>query len=92
VLAGVPTVASVVAGFETDNWYGLFAPAATPAAIVQRLNAEVLQALKATEVRDVLIREGSEPIGSTPQQFASYFAGEIAKYAKVVKASGATAN
>jgi tripartite-type tricarboxylate transporter receptor subunit TctC len=92
VLAGVPTVASVVPGFDTDNWYGLFTPAATPAPIVQRLGAEVTQALKAPDVRDVLVREGSEPIGSTPQQFSSYFAGEIAKYAKVVKASGATAN
>jgi tripartite-type tricarboxylate transporter receptor subunit TctC len=92
VLAGVPTVASVVPGFDTDNWYGLFAPAATPVGIVQRVNAEVLQALKAQDVRDVLVREGSEPIGSTPQQFGTYFAGELAKYAKVVKASGATAN
>jgi tripartite-type tricarboxylate transporter receptor subunit TctC len=92
VLSGVPTVASVVPGFDTDNWYGLFAPSATPATIVQRLNAETIQALKSQELRDVLVREGSEPIGSTPQQFATYFAGEIAKYAKVVKTSGAIAN
>ena len=92
VLPNVPAVATVVPGFDTDNWYGLFAPAATPVAIVQRVNAEVLQALKAQDVRDVLVREGSEPIGSSPQQFAAYFAAEIAKYAKVVKASGATAN
>jgi tripartite-type tricarboxylate transporter receptor subunit TctC len=92
VLPNVPTVSSVVAAFDTDNWYGLLAPAATSPPIVQRVNAEALQALKSSDVRDVLIREGSEPIGSTPQEFAAYFAGEIAKYAKVVKASGATAN
>ena len=92
VLPSVPTVASVVPGFDTDNWYGLFAPAATPPTIVQRLNTETLHALKAQDVKDVLVREGSEPIGSSPQQFGTYFAAELAKYAKVVKASGATAN
>jgi tripartite-type tricarboxylate transporter receptor subunit TctC len=92
VLPGVPTMASVVPGFETDNWYGLLVPAATPKGIVDRLNAEILQALKAQDVRDVLVREGSQPIGSTPAQFAAYFAGELTKYAKVVKASGATVN
>ncbi|HEX2828421.1 MAG TPA: tripartite tricarboxylate transporter substrate binding protein [Burkholderiales bacterium] len=92
VLPNAPTVASVVPGFDTDNWYGLFAPAATPAGIVQRVNAETVQALKAQDVRDTLVREGSEPIGSTPQQFAAYFPAEIVKYAKVVKASGATSN
>jgi tripartite-type tricarboxylate transporter receptor subunit TctC len=92
VLPGVPTMASVVPGFETDNWYGLLVPAATPKAIVDCLNAEIVQALKAQDVRDVLLREGSQPIGSTPTQFAAYFTAELAKYAKVVKASGATAN
>jgi tripartite-type tricarboxylate transporter receptor subunit TctC len=89
---GVPTMASVVPGFETDNWYGLLVPAATPKPIVDRLNAEILQALKAQDVRDVLVREGSQPIGSTPAQFAAYFTGELAKYAKLVKTSGATVN
>ncbi|MDB5927853.1 MAG: hypothetical protein JWN13_6789 [Betaproteobacteria bacterium] len=92
VLPGVPTMASVVPGFETDNWYGLFAPAATPRPLVERLNREVLRALKAPDLREVLMREGSEPIGSSPQFFAEYFSNELAKYAKVVKASGATVN
>jgi tripartite-type tricarboxylate transporter receptor subunit TctC len=92
VLPGVPTMASVIPGYETDNWYGVFVPAATPKAIVERLNREIVQALKATEVREVLLREGSEPIGSTSEAFVTYFASEIVKYAKVVKASGATAN
>lgn len=92
VLPGVPTVASVVPGFETDNWYGLFAPAATSPSIVQRLHREVIQALQSANVREVLVREGSEPLGSTPAQFAAFFSSEIAKYAKVVKASGATVN
>jgi tripartite-type tricarboxylate transporter receptor subunit TctC len=92
VLPGVPTTASVVPGFETDNWYGLFAPAGTPKAILERLNAEIVRALKAPDLREVLVREGAEPIGSTPQFFADYFASELAKYAKVVKASGATVN
>jgi tripartite-type tricarboxylate transporter receptor subunit TctC len=92
VLPGVPTMASVVAGFDTDNWYGLLVPAATSKAIVERLNREVVQALKTQEVKDVLVREGSEPIGSTPQYFADYFSGELVKYAKVVKASRATVN
>ena len=92
VLPGVPTMASIVRGFETDNWYGLFAPAATPAPIVDRLHREVIQALQAPEVREVLVREGSEPVGSTPVYLSQYFATELAKYAKLVKASGATVN
>jgi tripartite-type tricarboxylate transporter receptor subunit TctC len=92
VLPNVPTVASAVPGFDTDNWYGLFAPAAAPQPVVQRLYGEVDRALKTPDVRQVLVREGSEPIGSTPREFAAYFPSEIAKYAKVVKASGALAN
>ncbi len=91
-LPGVPTVGSVLAGFDTDNWYGLLAPAKTPRAIVERLHHDVAEALKAPEVRNALVTDGAEPIGSTPVEFARSFAADIDKYAKVVKASGATAN
>ena len=89
---GVPTVASILPGFDTDNWYGLLAPAKTPRAIVERLHHDVAEALKAPDVRNALVTDGAEPIGSTPTEFVRSFAADIDKYAKVVKASGATAN
>ena len=66
-----------------------FAPAATPKAIVDRLHREVIQALQAPDVREVLVREGSEPFGSTPAYLAAYFSTELAKYAKLSSRSPA---
>lgn len=91
VLPGVPPLQSALPGFETDNWYALFVPAGTPGAIIGRLNAATVEALKAQDVRDFLARDGAEPLGSTPEQMKRYFASETAKYAKLVRASKATA-
>ena len=86
VLPGVPTVASFYPGYYSTNWYGLFAPAGTPHAIVTRLHNEVVAALKTPEVRDFITREGAEPVGSSPQEFAAYMRSEIDRYGKVVRA------
>jgi tripartite-type tricarboxylate transporter receptor subunit TctC len=91
-LPGVPVMASVLPGFETDNWYGMFVPASTPRAVVARLNRETVNALKSQELRDFLARDGAEPIGGSPEQLSRYFSGEIVKYAKLVKAAKATAD
>ena len=90
-LPGVAPMKSALPGFETDNWYALFVPAGTPAAIVNRLHAETVRALQAQDVREFLGRDGAEPIGSTPERMKRYFAAEAAKYAKLVAASKATA-
>ncbi len=91
-LPEVPTIAeSGYKGFEASTWYGLLAPAGTPAAIIARLNAEVNRVLKTPEVRERLTAEGGEPLGGSPEQFASFLKTEHAKWGRVVKESGARA-
>lgn len=86
----LPTVAeSGVPGFEARQWYGVLAPAGTPKPIVTRLNDEVVKIVQSPEVTKRFLSEGSEPIGSTPEEFDRYIKAEIAKWAKVVQASGA---
>ena len=91
VMPDVPTMNDTVKGFETDNWYGMFLPAGTSREIVNRFNAEMLKVLKDPGVRALMERDGSEPLGSTPDEFSVYFQREVEKYARVIKASGARA-
>jgi tripartite-type tricarboxylate transporter receptor subunit TctC len=85
----VPTVAEQgYPGFEITTWQGVFLPAATPKAIVGKLNAEIVQMIKTPSVQERIRREGAHPIGSTPEQFTKRFAGEVEKWAKVAKAAG----
>jgi tripartite-type tricarboxylate transporter receptor subunit TctC len=89
----VPTMMEAgVKAYESATWYGLLAPAKTPATIVQRLNTEVVAILKQPEVNDRLSREGADPVGSTPEEFARYIKSEISKWAKVVKAANIQVN
>jgi tripartite-type tricarboxylate transporter receptor subunit TctC len=81
----LPTLASLYPGFESVNWYAIFAPAATPAAIVNKLGAEIAAAIKSPEMRDFMLKEGADPVGSTPQEFAAYFKSEIERYAVVIR-------
>jgi tripartite-type tricarboxylate transporter receptor subunit TctC len=84
----LPTVAeSGLPGYEASTWYGVLAPAATPRAIVTRLNAEILKVLALSEVRERLSSQGIDPIGNSPEQFAAYVQSEIGKWAKVIKAT-----
>ena len=75
-------------GFEMLSWFGLLAPAATPRAIVTRLNAETIKALGAVEIKSVIATQGSEAMPGTPEQFAEYIRSEIARIAKIAKSSG----
>jgi tripartite-type tricarboxylate transporter receptor subunit TctC len=87
---GVPTIAeAALPGYEASSWFGMFAPAGTPKEIVTRLNQILTKALATPEVRERLLSQGAEPVGNTPEQFADYVKAEIAKWEKVVKASGA---
>ena len=89
-LPDVPTVAeSGVPGFEASSWFGVLAPAGTPREIVNKINADIVKALSAPEIRERLSGQGAEPVGNTPEQFAAYIKAESAKWAKVVKESGA---
>jgi tripartite-type tricarboxylate transporter receptor subunit TctC len=86
-LPDVPTVAeSGYPGFEADQWYGLVAPAGTPAATVARLNAEVNKALALPDVAQQLAAEGATPVPATPQAFGELIRREIPRWAEVVKA------
>jgi tripartite-type tricarboxylate transporter receptor subunit TctC len=83
------------AGFPeilTENWYGMVAPGATPKAIVAKLNRVAVEAMRSPEVRDKLASQGAILVGDTPEEFAAYLKGEIAKWAGVVKAAGIKPN
>lgn len=83
----LPTLASLYPGFESVNWYAIFAPAATPPAIIGKLSTEIIAAVKSPEMRDFMHKEGADAVGSTPQAFAAYFRSEVARYAKVIQAA-----
>jgi tripartite-type tricarboxylate transporter receptor subunit TctC len=88
----LPTVAETLPGFEVNNWVGLFAPAGTPPEIVRRLNAETSKFMQSKEIEVRLTNEGARFIPMTPEQFGNFVKTEIAKWAPVVKASGAKAD
>jgi tripartite-type tricarboxylate transporter receptor subunit TctC len=86
----LPTMAEAgLPGFDISTWYGLFAPAGTPPAVVAKWNAEVTKILNAPDVRARLVADGAEPAPNTPEQFAQMIASELVKYARIVKISGA---
>jgi tripartite-type tricarboxylate transporter receptor subunit TctC len=85
----LPTIGESLPGFEVNNWIGLFAPAGTPPEIVRRWNAEVLRIMQSPEIQSRLPNEGARFYPKTPDQFATFVKSEIAKWAPVVKASGA---
>jgi tripartite-type tricarboxylate transporter receptor subunit TctC len=86
----IPTVAeSGLAGFEVTAWDGIFAPAGTPPAIVDRLNAAIGTALADPDVRAALVARGAQPVAGTPESFARHIASESEKWALVVRKAGA---
>jgi len=93
VLPELPTIAeSGVPGYEMLNWLGLFAPAGTPRPIVERLNTEALRVVRSPEVRDRLNAAGAEPSPLGTDEFAVFVKSEVEKWAKVVAATGMTAD
>lgn len=92
-LPDVPTVAEAgVPGFSATSWFGLLAPAGTPAPVVAKLNATILKALADPEVKKKFAEQGAEPHGEKPEQFAEFIRSETAKWGETVKKSGATAD
>lgn len=85
-LPDVPTLAeSGFAGFDVSSWYGILAPASTPADIVRKLNGDIGKILAQKDVQDRLAQLGTEPVGGTPEQFAATIKADTARWAKVVK-------
>jgi len=88
----LPTLSELgLTGFEANNWYGLVAPAKTPRAIIERLNAEVTRILAMADVRTTLGNQGLDPAPGTSEQFGAYIRSERQKWAKVIRESGAKA-
>ena len=88
----LPTIGESLRGFEVSNWIALFAPAGTPPEIVKRWNAEVQRIMQSPEIQARLPNEGARFIPMTPEQFGAFQKSEIAKWAPVVRASGARAD
>jgi tripartite-type tricarboxylate transporter receptor subunit TctC len=88
-LPDVEPVSDTYKGFAVDTWWGLVAPAGTPRELVDKLNQAFVAALNSPEARARFGSLMAEPVPTTPEQFASFMAGELAKYEKPVKASGA---
>jgi tripartite-type tricarboxylate transporter receptor subunit TctC len=89
----LPTMAeSGFPGYEADTWIGAVAPGGTPAAIITRLNTELVRILGTQDMQQFLLANGAEALSSTPDQFAAYIRTEITKWAKVIRTSGARAD
>lgn len=90
-LPQVPTIAeSGVPGYEATSWFGLFAPAATPAPVVGKLNAAIVKVLGQAEVKKKIVEQGGDPHPEKPEQFAAFIQAESIKWGKVVRDSGAS--
>jgi tripartite-type tricarboxylate transporter receptor subunit TctC len=86
-LPDVPTIAETLPGFESAAWFAIVAPPKTPAAIVDKINADVNEAMRERDIRERLAQLSAEPIGGTPQATAAYMREEIERWAKVIKAA-----
>ena len=85
----LPTVAETIPGFEVNNWIGLFAPAGTSAPIVRKWNGEVNKIMQSADIKPRLVTEGARFTANSPEEFGAFVKSEIARWAPVVKASGA---
>ena len=86
---GIPTLAeSGLPDFDVTSWFGIAAPAKTPRAIVDQLNGAIVRAVNAPDLRARFLDQGAEPVGNSPEQYTAFIEREIAKWAKVIKATG----
>jgi tripartite-type tricarboxylate transporter receptor subunit TctC len=89
LLPEVPAIAEALPGYEVVLWNGIFAPARTPPDVTARLSRAIVEVLRQEDTKKLLAEQGSEPMGSTPQAFRQYVAGEIPKWKALVELSGA---
>jgi tripartite-type tricarboxylate transporter receptor subunit TctC len=89
-LPGVPAIAETLPGFESVTWYAVVAPPLTAAAIIERVNAGINQALHDSEVRKRLTDLSAEPVGGTPQETAKYLKQEAERWKNVITAAHVT--
>ena len=91
-LPDVPTIEETVPGYRADIWYGVLAPAATPDAVLSKLNGELVRQLQSAELNARLVADGSEPVGSSSAELAAVMRGDLQRWAKVIKDTGLRAN
>ncbi len=87
-----PVAESGLPGFEMIGWYAIFAPAATPRAIVNQVNAEINRILQQPDIRQRFLNSGMMPLGGTPEALGDYLKMEIARWARVIKERGITSD
>ena len=87
--ADLPAMTEIVPGFEVVGWYGVMAPPKLPKPLIAKLHGELVRVVKLPEIRDRILADGAEPVGSEPEAFRQYLLADLAKWAKLVKESGA---
>jgi tripartite-type tricarboxylate transporter receptor subunit TctC len=92
VAPGLPTLAETVPGYESASMTAMFAPAQTPAALINRLNQEIVRALNSPEVKEPLFQSGVEAVGNSPEQVTAILKSEMARLGKVIKEAGIRAD
>ncbi len=92
-LPGVPDLPTMIEaglpGFEVTAWFGLLVPTATPPAVIAKINSDAVRVLNMADIKERFLTQAAEPVGNKPEEFAAFIQAEIAKWAKVIKASGA---
>jgi tripartite-type tricarboxylate transporter receptor subunit TctC len=88
----VPTVSeSGLNGYESLAWYGIVGPAKLPQPVLTKLSAETIKATRSSDMQAALVKQGAEPVGNTPREFAAFIRSEMTKYARVIKEAGVKA-
>jgi tripartite-type tricarboxylate transporter receptor subunit TctC len=85
ILPDVPAANESLPGFEAVNWYGMLVPAGTPREVIARLQREIARVLEMPDIREKLIAQGTDPVGSSPEAFALFMKSEAVKWARVIK-------
>lgn len=84
-LPEVPTLSETVRGFEVVNWYGIVAPTGTLAEAITRLQTELVRVMAIPEIREKLVSQGADPVGSTPAEFCAFLKAESVKWTRVIR-------
>ena len=91
-LPDVPSANETLRGFEVVNWYGMVMPTGTPQAVIARLHAEIVKAMSIPDIREKLIAQATDPVGSTPAEFGAFMKSETIKWARVIKEANISSN
>lgn len=90
LIGGHLSIGETLPGYAATSWYGVLAPAATPKDVIGKLNSEIVKVVSRPDTAERLAGEGADPAPGTPDQFGAFIRSEIVRWAKVIKASGAT--